>query len=197
MQALPWLPRPLIIFAMICDKVTPCVQWHGQDSEGNVTDEQMLFPIYGKDSEIIECVRPEYWTVAYLGCISTWNEKRPNGPHLGADHTNDAPFIQFMSNEIFSHETFQYFCPVIQLGKQGVLYSPQTYENLNAPKELPRHGLDSNIQDKWRKAYLNPDLDIKKEVERVVDLLDLFPEIYSPRYHHWLRTGRVWPEQRW
>lgn len=193
MQNLPWFPRPLIIFAMICGRATPCVQWHGQDWQGKITEEQMLFPICGRGSELIECVRPEYWMVSFLGCISVWNKMHPEHQFVSVaegevKRQSDISIIRIIANELFAHETVSLICPIIRLGEGGVLYSPQTYENPNAQDELPWHGLDHDLQSQWRKAYLNEDItDISHAVESQLARLHWYPDCYLSRYHAYLR----------
>ena len=199
MQALPWLPRPLIIFVMIGETLTPCVQWHGQDSEGNMSEEQILFPIYGKDSELIECVRPQYWRIWFLGGISAWNESHPEQPLarvVGDKVMKDdgAPIVRIVANECSRMNTASLACQVVQVGgEDGVLYSPATYENRDVEEELPKHNLDEKLQREWRQFY--QDLECPN-IEFAIDKMYLgYPGLYASRYAVWLREQRRLDEE--
>lgn len=193
MQALSWLPRPLIIFAMIGKTLTPCVQWHGQDSDGKISEEQMLFSIYGHDAKYIECVRADFWRVSFLGSILVWNKDYPKGPYAHVvdgkvKEDGDIPIIRMMANELFSHESFSLTCLVIQRAEQGVLYSPATYENQDAYDELPRHEVDKDLQLDWRQFYQDPKCtDIGFAVER---MYPGYPGRHAQKYAAWCKEQR-------
>ena len=203
MQKLPWFPRPLIIFTMIGEKSTPCVQWHGQDSEGNVSEEQMLFPIYGREAQYIEMVRPDFWRVSFLGNMSVWNEKYPDRPYARAARGKvvkgpDVPIVRMISNELFSHDTFVLSCPVIQCGEDGLLYSPAVYDNPDAYDELPRHEIDRDLQINWRNLYKGLgrfDSNIREAVE---GMYPGYPRWHARKYVEWLEEQHQREEEyRW
>lgn len=191
MQKLPWLPRPLIIFALIAGKETPCVQWHGQDYRGNVTEEQMLFPLYGHDARYAEVVRPDFWRVSFLGSMNAWNEQHPERPfaHMVEDEVVEGgtiPIARMMANELFSHPTFSLTCFVVNCAENGLLYTPAVYENLDVYYELPKHEVDKDLQSDWRQFYRDSSCEnISHSVDRVAGCD--YMGVYARRYERWTR----------
>ncbi|OHA80085.1 MAG: hypothetical protein A2675_01085 [Candidatus Yonathbacteria bacterium RIFCSPHIGHO2_01_FULL_51_10] len=145
MQKLPWLPRPLIVFAPIAGEITPCVQWHGQESSGDVTDEQFLFPLCGLNAQYIEVVRPDFWRVASIGNV-----------------------VELVANELCSHPDFLLVCGVVARSQQGILLFPQVYENPDVHDELPRDDEDKEFQRLFRYYYLKGAEDIDAKVSEVI-----------------------------
>ncbi|MDQ5962867.1 MAG: hypothetical protein QG653_674 [Patescibacteria group bacterium] len=198
MQKLPWLPRPLVIMVPINGVRTPCVQWHGIDSSGVVTEEQMLFPVIGADSKYIECVREDYWRVKYLGGVETWNKEF--GDFFGCIDASrarpDNSIVFLRANELFSHATFSVNGFIVARAEEGRLFRPSVYHNLECEAELPKYDVDKFLQvgeRSWRERY-------KKFPEDVVPdhLFDFIEEEISSRatlmYLHMLREeGAIQP----
>lgn len=163
MSQLLWIPRPLIVFAKITNEKIPCVQWHGQDWEGGVTEEQFLFPLCGKDSKLIECVREDFWRVRFLGSIGEWNKSHPSRPYAVIRNKEiwfgmeSRCIIHVVTNELWRHADFSIICEVVARAEDGRLLTPHTYENPNVHDELPLYECDKEIQREWRRPYVeNP-----------------------------------------
>lgn len=184
---------------MISGKLMPCVQWHGQDSEGNVTEKQMLFPIFGEESQYIECVREDFWRVSYLGDIKSWNALNKNQFVVILNNSlgQDAPIIFLQANELFTHNTFSLKCRVIQLGENGVLFSPHTYHNPDCYGELPRRDFDKGFQKNWRLPYKNPECqDIEAEIDHLC-AKDFYWSHLRRRYSTLLAEAEKHDRDRW
>jgi len=193
MQALPWLPRPLIIFAMIGETLTPCVQWHGQDSEGNITEEQMLFPLYGHDAQFIETIKSDFWRVSFLGEMGIWNERYPKTPYARvkngkAEKGSNGLIARIIANELFEHDTFALTCFAVQVEEWNRLYAPATYDNRDAYDELPRHDVDRDLQANWRNFYRG--LGRVNVQEAVEGMYPGYPGRHAQKYAQWLKERR-------
>ena len=142
----------------------PCVQWHGQDWQGNITKEQFLFPICGKQSKLIECVREDFWRVRFLGSLSEWNKRYPDRPYAVVSNgkvqveTEQRSIIHIVANELWRHDDFSLVCSVVRrVDEDSRLLAPCTYENHDVHDELPLYECDKEIQKEWRLAYVeNP-----------------------------------------
>jgi len=124
----------------------------------------MLFPIYGKEAEYIECICVELWRVAFLGTIASWNNRHPDHPkgfsvpgrtsRLEAHElASQAPFIELCAWEYPDGAAPAFVLPVVSVVMNGVLYHPATYENFDVVAELPRCDVDHQLQLEWRKHY--------------------------------------------
>ena len=188
MQKLPWFPRPLIALAHVAGKPTFCVQWHGQDSDGRVSDEQMLFPIYGDGLEDLETVRPYHLRVSFLGSVGAWNKENPDSPlsFAAEEGYGDSLIVRTVANELFSHEAWVFSCFVASPVESGVSYTPATYYNPDVCDELPHLGIDEGLQEAWRGIYLDPRManSIEDMVGRLVDAQGHF-NISAARYKAW------------
>jgi len=154
---LPYIPRPLVIWAHVAGNVVPCVQWHGKDTSGNVTKEQYLFPIYGTDTEWLELSRDDLWRVLFLGDVSEWNELHPDnkvGLYKNGDiESGYTSIIRIYSNDLFRSVSPVLNCCVVYRSEEGLLLAPDVYYNNDLEKELPRYDADEGIQKRWRDLY--------------------------------------------
>lgn len=138
---LPWIPRPLVIFAHLGKGIAPCIQWYGEGPGGNISEQQMLFPIYGKGAEVVNEVKPECWRI----------------------HSVDRDLVHLVGPghdvSVFVGWTYS---------SERVPFLPQQYKNEEVVGELPQHELDKRYQAAWRVPYLIPQHpNIEEAVERV------------------------------
>ena len=167
MKNLPVLPTPLIFEILIFDQGTDCLQWYGQDSAGNKTSEQFLFPMLTPEKSSIHLIHPRFWRIAYIGKMSEWRRRDE------FVKTSDDPIVACLqANECFRlNATEECVASLVLLANDGGrLIYPASYEDENILASLPRNDDDKCRQEVIRECYLLRCDDTSGSSENEIDL---------------------------